>query len=171
MIIVICNVPNGDPSQHGTTCFLILVLTLNNTLDTTIIETECDAGRREGADKQISTRRSVDIIIHNGLRRPGNVIRAREMRTFLSSPLIFWLSGGHKVMTHARCVLIIITRESLAPGLRRHRTLDAITVRIIAAGKSDLMSTFHCTLMLHIVREKKGGGGNPRLSCFFPATV
>lgn len=41
MIIIICNVPNGDPSQRGTTCFSILVLTLNNTPDTVIIETEC----------------------------------------------------------------------------------------------------------------------------------
>lgn len=41
MMIIICNVPNGEPAQHGTTRFLILVLTLNNTLDTAIIETEC----------------------------------------------------------------------------------------------------------------------------------
>lgn len=69
-------------------------------------------------------------------------------------------------MTRARCVLIIITCESLAPGLRRHRTLDAITARIIAAGKSDLMSTFHCTLTLHIVREgEKKSKTVPFLSC------
>lgn len=41
MIIIICNVPNGDPARHGTTCFLILVLTLNNTLDGAAIKTEC----------------------------------------------------------------------------------------------------------------------------------
>lgn len=70
-------------------------------------------------------------------------------------------------MTHARCVLIIITCESLAPGLRRHCTLDAITARIIAVGKSDLMSTFHCTLTLHIVREGKNKKTKtvPFLSC------
>lgn len=67
-------------------------------------------------------------------------------------------------MTRARCVLIIITCESPAPGLRRLCTLDAITAKIIAAGKSDLMSTFRCTSTFHIV----GGGGSktvPFLSC------
>lgn len=64
--------------------------------------------------EQIYTHEATDVIIQNGLLRPEYVISTGEMCTFLFSPLIFWLSGGYEVVTHARCVLIVITCDLLA---------------------------------------------------------
>ena len=64
--------------------------------------------------EQIYTREATDVIIQNGPLRPEYVISTGEMGTFLFSPLIFWLSGGYEVVTHARCVLMIMTCDLLA---------------------------------------------------------
>lgn len=130
----------------------------------------CHTGSTQGYE-QIYSHDSVDEIIQDGLLRPENVISTRETCTFLSSPLIFWLSGGYKVTTHARCVLIVITCEPLAWGLHWHCTLNAIMARIMAVWKSELMTVFNCTLLLRIVCEathlvKK----NPRQNCYFRAS-